>query len=61
MRRSFDGLHALVTDSMQLDAFAGHLFVFSKCLGDDEKIGVRWRPISSLPPFAIRGISSLIA
>ena len=28
MRRSFDGLHALVTGAMQLDAFAGHLFVF---------------------------------
>ena len=29
MRRSFDGLHALVTGAMQLDAFAGHLFVFA--------------------------------
>ena len=28
MRKSFDGLHALVTQSMELDAFAGHLFVF---------------------------------
>jgi transposase len=28
MRRSFDGLHALVTDAMQLNAFDGHLFVF---------------------------------
>ena len=25
MRRSFDGLHALVNEIMQLDAFAGHL------------------------------------
>ena len=28
MRKSFDGLHALVAQSMELDAFAGHLFVF---------------------------------
>jgi hypothetical protein len=29
MRKSFDGLHALVSGAMQLDAFGGHLFVFS--------------------------------
>src|SRR2546423_15293552 len=29
MRRTFDGLHALVNAVMQLDAFAGHLFVFA--------------------------------
>jgi len=29
MRRSFDGLHALVREAMQLDAFARHLFVFA--------------------------------
>ena len=29
MRRSFDGLHALVREHLQLDAFAGHLFVFA--------------------------------
>ena len=29
MRRSFDGLHALVCDHLQLDAFAGHLYIFS--------------------------------
>ena len=28
IRRSFDGLHALVRDALQLDAFGGHLFVF---------------------------------
>ena len=29
MRKSFDGLHQLVRDYLQLDAFAGHLFVFT--------------------------------
>jgi transposase len=29
MRRSFDGLHALVSAVLRLDAFAGHLFVFA--------------------------------
>jgi transposase len=29
MRRSFDGLHALVRDHLELDAFAGHLYVFA--------------------------------
>ncbi len=29
MRKSFDGLHALVAQTMELDAFAGHLFVFA--------------------------------
>jgi transposase len=28
MRRSFDGLHALVRDHLQLDAFAGQLYLF---------------------------------
>ena len=28
MRRSFDGLYALVSSTMQLNAFDGHLFVF---------------------------------
>ena len=27
MRKSFDSLHALVREQLQLDAFAGHLFV----------------------------------
>ena len=27
MRKSFDGLHQLVRDYLQMDAFAGHLFV----------------------------------
>jgi len=29
MRKSFDSLQALVRDHLELDAFAGHLFVFS--------------------------------
>ena len=29
MRKSFDGLHALVREYLELDAFAGHLFVFA--------------------------------
>jgi len=29
MRKSFDGLYALVRDTLELDAFAGHLFVFA--------------------------------
>jgi hypothetical protein len=37
-RKSFDGLHALVTQSMQLDAFGGHLFVFSNRRRDRIKI-----------------------
>jgi hypothetical protein len=28
MRKSFDGLHALVREHLELDAFAGHLFVW---------------------------------
>ena len=38
MRRSFDGLHALVRDYLQLDAFAGHLFVFANRRRDQVKI-----------------------
>jgi transposase len=29
MRKSFDSLQALVRDHLELDAFAGHLFVFA--------------------------------
>ena len=38
MRKSFDGLQALVTQSMELDAFAGHLFVFANRRRDRIKI-----------------------
>ena len=38
MRKSFDGLRALVTDALLLDAFAGHLFVFANRRRDRVKI-----------------------
>jgi transposase len=38
MRKSFDGLHALVRDYLTLDAFAGHLFVFASRRRDRVKI-----------------------
>jgi len=38
MRKSFDSLHALVRDYLDLDAFAGHLFVFASRRRDRVKI-----------------------
>jgi len=38
MRKSFDGLHALVRDYLTLNAFAGHLFVFASRRRDRVKI-----------------------
>jgi transposase len=38
MRRSFDGLHALVRDHLKLDVFAGHLYVFANKRRDRVKI-----------------------
>jgi transposase len=38
MRRSFDGLHALVRDHLQLDAFCGHLYLFANRRKDRLKI-----------------------
>jgi transposase len=38
MRKSFDGLHTLVREHLDLDAFAGHLFVFTSRRRDRVKI-----------------------
>jgi transposase len=38
MRKSFDSLHALVRDHLQLDAYAGHLVVFTARRRDRIKI-----------------------
>lgn len=38
MRKSFDGLHALVREHLELDALAGHLFVFASRRRDRLKI-----------------------
>jgi len=38
MRKSFDSLHALVREQLELDAFAGHLFVFVSRRRDRLKI-----------------------
>ena len=38
MRRSFDGLHALVRDHLQLNPFAGYLYLFANKRRDRLKI-----------------------
>lgn len=38
MRRSVDGLSALVSSAMELDPFSGHLFLFRNRRGDRLKI-----------------------
>ena len=38
MRKSFDSLHALVRDHLELDVLAGHLFVFTSRRRDRVKI-----------------------
>ena len=38
MRLSFDGLHALVRDHLELEAFAGHLYLFASRRKDRLKI-----------------------
>jgi hypothetical protein len=37
MRKSFDGLHALVREHLELDVFGGHLFVFASRHRDASK------------------------
>src|SRR3977135_999246 len=41
MRKSFDGLHTLVREQLELDALAGHLFVFASRRRDRVK-SVYW-------------------
>jgi transposase len=38
MRKSFDGLHTLVREYLELDALTGHLFVFASRRRDRVKI-----------------------
>jgi transposase len=38
MRKSFDGLHALVREHLELDPFGGHLYVFTSRRRDRIKI-----------------------
>jgi transposase len=38
MRKSFDSLHALVREHLELDAYGGHLFVFTSRRRDRVKI-----------------------
>jgi transposase len=38
MRKSFDGLHTLVREHLELDAFTGYLFVFASRRRDRVKI-----------------------
>jgi len=38
MRKSFDSLHALVRDHLELDAYAGHLVVFASRRRDRLKV-----------------------
>jgi len=38
MRKSFDGLHTLVREYLEMDAFGGHLFVFASRRRDRVKI-----------------------
>ena len=54
MRKSFDVLHALVREHLELDVFAGHLFVFGGRHCDRIKILLGPRPIGSVEQEARR-------
>jgi len=65
MRKSFDGLHTLVREHLELDAFTGHLFVFASRRRDRVKIlywdrdgfavwSKRWEEGTYAAPFAER-------
>ena len=56
MRKSFDSLHALVREHLELDALAGHLFVFTGRRNDQTRFSIPIRlrccrvPLASLIP-----------
>ena len=58
MRKSFDGLHALVREYLELDAFAEHLFVFTSRRRARVKI-LYCIPVPSCPTAPIRNRPSM--
>jgi IS66 Orf2 like protein len=56
MRKSFDGLHTLVREHLELDAFAGHLFVFARRRRNQTRFRIQIRFCSRrVPGILIRG------